>query len=65
MEAQVHLFALYRERAGTDVVDVSLPDRCTVADLLDQLQDRVPGLSPNYRPTLVAVNSEYASPDPF
>lgn len=63
MKAQVRLFALYRERAGTDVVEVSLPDGCTVADLLEQLQHQVPALSPNYRPTLVAVNSEYASPD--
>ena len=63
MDAQVRLFALYRERAGRDVVEVSLPDRCTVSDLLDQLQHQVPELSPHYRPTLVAVNSEYAYPD--
>ena len=63
LKIRVRLFALYREKAGTDSLEISLPQGETVADLLDQIRSHVPELSLEYRHTLVAVNADYAEPD--
>ena len=60
MKAQVRLFALYRELAGANTVEVCLPQGGTVADLLKCLGQQIPRLGFDYRSTLVAVNAEYA-----
>jgi molybdopterin synthase catalytic subunit len=55
----VRLFAGLRERAGSDRVDVELPDGASVADLLAALADTPVGpVAP--RQCVVAVNREYA-----
>lgn len=56
MEVSVRLFAGLKERAGSDRVQVRLPDPATVADLL-----RAMDLPP--RSCVVAVNREYADAD--
>ncbi|MGV1050219.1 MAG: molybdenum cofactor biosynthesis protein [Solirubrobacterales bacterium] len=62
MTLRVRLFAMLRERAGRDSVEVELPAGATVADALDQL-----ALSPELGellarlPVRMAVNREYAS----
>jgi MoaE-MoaD fusion protein len=61
MNVHVRLFAILRERAGRDAVEVELPDGATVADALRELA-RLPGLEePIERmPVRMAVNREYA-----
>jgi molybdopterin synthase catalytic subunit len=55
MVVSVRLFAGLRERAGSDRVDVELPEPATVADLLAAME-----LAP--RSCVAAINREYADP---
>jgi molybdopterin synthase catalytic subunit len=63
MNVRVRLFAILRERAGRDAVEVELAEGATVADALRELA-RLPGLEePIARmPLRMAVNREYAEP---
>ena len=63
MELSVRFFALYRERAGCSVTQVSAPENSTVADLVASLRERFPRLAPPDVKIVVAVNEEYAEPD--
>jgi MoaE-MoaD fusion protein len=56
MLVSVRLFAGLRERAGSDRVEVELPEAATVADLLAALE-----LAP--RSCVAAINREYADPE--
>jgi molybdopterin synthase catalytic subunit len=59
----VRLFAILRERAGTDRVELELPEAATVADALRALA-RVPGLAALASGSArLAVNREYATSD--
>jgi MoaE-MoaD fusion protein len=58
MRVQVRLFAMLRERAGRDVLELDLPDGARVADALAAVDDLAGGL-----PLVLAVNREYAPPD--
>jgi MoaE-MoaD fusion protein len=62
MTVTVRLFALLRERAGSDRVELQLPDGATVADALAALA-RMPALSDVLAqlPVQLAVNRDYAS----
>jgi MoaE-MoaD fusion protein len=51
----VRLFAMLRQRAGRDLLELELPDDATVADALDAVDDLAGGL-----PLVLAVNREYA-----
>ncbi len=53
-------FAQYRDFAGADEIAVELPDRASVADLVDQLRARAAGLSKLPARPVVAVNMDYA-----
>jgi MoaE-MoaD fusion protein len=55
VEVTVRLFAMLRERAGSDSVTVELPDGARVADALTELSELAHGL-----PLVMAVNREYA-----
>jgi molybdopterin synthase catalytic subunit len=58
----VRLFAGLRERAGSDRVEVELPDGASVADLLEAMASTPVGeLAP--RSCIVALNREYAAAD--
>ena len=61
IQVQVRLFASYREAAGTNRLDTSLPAGARVGDLLDLLAERLPALK--RAPGLVAVNHTYVQPD--
>src|SRR5919108_4041877 len=62
MRVSVRLFAGLRERAGTDRLDVELPDGARVRDVLAAMAATPVGaLGP--RECVVAVNREYAPPD--
>jgi molybdopterin synthase catalytic subunit len=62
VRVSVRLFAGLRERAGTDRLDVELPEGAKVGDLLAAMAGTPVGaLRP--RECVVAVNREYATPD--
>ena len=62
MQVSVRLFAGLRERAGTDRLEVELPDGARVADVLAAMAATPVGeLRP--RECVVAVNREYAAAD--
>jgi molybdopterin synthase catalytic subunit/molybdopterin converting factor small subunit len=56
MRVQIRLFASLRERAGTDLLSLELPERAVVGDALEELR----WLTGELRAAL-AVNREYAS----
>jgi molybdopterin synthase catalytic subunit len=60
----VRLFAILRERAGRDSIEVELEDGATVAEALDQLSSR-PELGEilGRMHVQMAVNRDYADPD--
>ena len=62
MHVHVRLYAMYREQAGRDRLDVSLADGATVAQVIEQLMTDVPSLPRDFRPHLIAVNDEFANP---
>jgi MoaE-MoaD fusion protein len=55
VEVTVRLFAMLRERAGSDSVTVELPEGARVGDALSELSGLADGL-----PLVMAVNREYA-----
>ena len=60
MRVEVRLFAILRERAGSESVEIDLDEGATAADALAALQ-RLPGLELLERlPVRIAVNREYA-----
>jgi MoaE-MoaD fusion protein len=62
VRVSVRLFAGLRERAGTDRLDLDLPDGARVSDVLAAMAATPVGaLRP--RECVVAVNREYANPD--
>ena len=63
MQFDVRLFALYRERAGSSIVTVDVPDDATVGALTDAVRALHPRLAPPEVRIVVAVNAEYADDD--
>ncbi len=64
MTVTVRLFAVFRERVGSDSIEVEVDDGATVAEALDRLAER-PELSDliERMPVRMAVNRDYADPD--
>lgn len=63
MTVRVQLFAILKERAGQDHVEVELPDSATVADAISAVA-QLPGLTGlSSGSARMAVNREYATPD--
>jgi MoaE-MoaD fusion protein len=58
MVVHVRLFAILRERAGRDVLELELPDGACVGDALAAVDDLAGGL-----PLVLAVNRDYAPPE--
>ena len=58
---KVHLFAVFREIAGLDVLELKSP-AATPADLFAELTHKFPGLKPEPS-ALVAINDELGSWD--
>lgn len=61
MKVSVKLFALARDRAGTDKLDIELPDEASVQQLRGALAASVPTLADLLPHVRFAVNSEYAA----
>jgi len=63
MRVRVRLFAILRERAGSSLIDVELPERATVEDALNVLRQRRELADALARiPVKMAVNREYVAP---
>jgi MoaE-MoaD fusion protein len=58
MHVRVRLFAVLRERAAADEIELELPDGARVRDALDRVGHLTKGLS-----VVMALNQEYAEPD--
>jgi len=58
MKVTVRLFAILRQRAGRDTLELDLPDGARVADALAEVDDLAGGLR-----LVMAVNREYAAAD--
>lgn len=62
MQVRVRLFAIYREQAGTEALQLEVPEGTSPAEVFVRLQERFPRLRPVSEPLAVAVNEEYSSP---
>ena len=64
MKVTVSLFAMFRERAGRDTVELDVAEGSTVADALRGLADQHAALAPLIAsmPMVMAVNRVYAEP---
>ncbi|MFQ5837863.1 MAG: molybdopterin converting factor subunit 1 [Thermoplasmata archaeon] len=62
MKVKVRLFASLREEVGQEVVELEVPDACSVESLLKAFTSRYPG-SEAVGSVLVAVNKEVAGPE--
>jgi len=60
MKLRVRLFAVARQLAGCDAVDVNLPANATVAQLREQLAGQFPQLRALLPRMLVALDAQYA-----
>jgi molybdopterin converting factor subunit 1 len=59
----VRVFARLRELAGTDVINVTVPNDATVADVRTAVERLWPQASALLANSAVAVNNEYADAD--
>jgi molybdopterin synthase catalytic subunit/molybdopterin synthase sulfur carrier subunit len=60
VNVRVRLFAVARQAAGEEAVELALPEGATVADIRRQLAAHVPLLSAMLPRMLIAVNAQYA-----
>jgi molybdopterin converting factor subunit 1 len=56
----VRLFAIVRERAGTDELVLELPGGATVATAAERLKETYPAVAGHVKHVAYAVNREYA-----
>lgn len=61
MKLRVQMFAIARQYAGADVLEIELPTGATIADLRQSLFARLPELGSLGSRLLFAVNGEYAA----
>ncbi|HEY2594221.1 MAG TPA: molybdopterin converting factor subunit 1 [Chloroflexota bacterium] len=61
IRVHVRLFASYREAAGTNRLDSTVPVGASVSRLLELLESRIPTL--RQTPGLIAVNHSYVPPE--
>lgn len=63
MQIHVRLFAIIRDRAGTDALTLELPERSRVGDAAADLAKRFPALAADLARVAFAVNQAYAGRD--
>ena len=61
MKVQVKLFALAKQLARQEAVDVDLPDNATVADLREAVVAQHPALAHLVRHAMFALDTEFAN----
>ena len=60
MNVRVQQFAVARQLAGQEAIELSLPERATVGQLRQALREAVPALDAVLSHVMFAVNAEYA-----
>src|SRR5512135_3201517 len=60
MNIKIKLFATLKDRAGSNHLEIDLPDDATVETLLNRLAVAYPKIAPSLPTSLVAVNKEFA-----
>lgn len=63
MKIQLRLFAVAKQMAGRDSIELELPEGATIAELRHELGDRVPELSGLTAQMMFAIDAEYAADD--
>jgi MoaE-MoaD fusion protein len=63
MTVRVRFFAILKDRAGTEAVDLALPDRSTVGEALDVIAGRYASLAALLPRVAPAVNRAYGRRD--
>ena len=53
-------FATIRERAGTKVLELEIPDDLTIQGLKEKLAADIPALKESMKAVLITINREYA-----
>ena len=61
MIVHVRLFAMAREQAGRNEIEIELPPGSRVADLRKGLTKALPNLAPNIGEMVFAVEQQYAN----
>jgi len=61
VRTRVKLFAIARELAGTDHVELELPEKANVGQLRAALVEAVPPLAPVVKQAMFAIDGEYAA----
>ena len=61
----IRFFAIYREKAKVDKIEIALEESITVRDLLEIVKERIPSIKDPVMEGkgMVAVNQEVAKPD--
>jgi molybdopterin converting factor small subunit len=60
MKLQVRLFAVARQLAGHESIELELSEPATIGAIRQELRNRIPELSTLMNHLLFAVNAEYA-----
>lgn len=63
MKVSVKLFATLKDKAGTDCIDIDVPDGASIKELIESIAAAYPNLKENAEAALVAINQEFAFPD--
>jgi molybdopterin synthase catalytic subunit len=63
MRIAVRLFALMREKAGTDTIDLELPERASTTQALEALQGQYPVLAPYLPRVRLALQMNFLDTD--
>ena len=63
MRITVKLFALMREKVGTDTLQLELPEHADIVQALTVLQGQHPALTPYLDNSRFALQMEFVSPD--
>ena len=61
MNIRLRLFAVSKEIAGSDVIELALPDSATIAELKTALIERHPQFEAIVNSLAFAINQEYAT----
>lgn len=59
MRITIRFFALLKDRAGTDRLELNLPDKSTIATAVEQLRQSLPTLAENLNHIAFALNRSY------
>lgn len=59
MRIHVRLFALLKDRAGTDRIELDLPEKSTIASAVEQVRHRFPALGEHLHHIAFALNLAY------